>query len=324
MHLNILVLSQAYASSVAITLDMLSAATQIAQNLKLPAPRYRVVGIEPQVSLSNGMQLSVQAVKRLPRTSAPQCWIVPGLGMNSVQAMEDRLSQNDTQLASRLLAQAVHAGSPVLASCSATMLLAQAGLLKEKKVTTTWWLSNTLLRLEPTCQIDINRLIVRDGLITTAGAALAQTDLMLHFLKESYGIQLAQAVARVMLIDQRHSQAPFILPSAYTSGDAFLAQISQRIEAALPAAISIEQLAQEFHVSARTLARHVKAATGRSPLALLQSIRIHKAQALLSTSRLSVDEIASRVGYTDATALRRLLKTSMQATPRQLRKVNDF
>jgi transcriptional regulator GlxA family with amidase domain len=57
------------------------------------------------------------------------------------------------------------------------------------------------------------------------------------------------------------------------------------------------ELAQELCVSERTLARHIRAATGRSPLALLQGIRIHRAQALLQNSRLPVDDIAAKAGY---------------------------
>jgi transcriptional regulator GlxA family with amidase domain len=322
MHVNILVLNGAYASSVAITLDMLSAAAQVASSLNLPSPHYRVFGIDQHVRLSNGMRLDVLPLRRLPHLDGKQGWIVPGLGWDNAQAIRSRLAQHDAQQASRLLARSVDAGVPLLASCTATLLLAQSGVLKNKKVTTTWWLAHEIKRIEPSCQIDVNRLIVRDGLITTAGAALAQADLMLHFLKDSHGLQLAQGVARVMLIDQRESQAPYIVPSAYVSGNELLSQIARRIEKALPAALSMEQLAKEFSVSTRTLARHVKAATGSSPLALMQSVRIHKAQALLKGSRLSVDEIAARVGYTDATALRRLLKKTIRATPRQLRQVN--
>lgn len=72
-------------------------------------------------------------------------------------------------------------------------------------------------------------------------------------------------------------------------------------------------------MSERTLARHVQTATGRSTLALVQNIRLGKARMLLETSRLTVDQVAERVGYGDATALRRPMRKVAGATPKRFR-----
>jgi transcriptional regulator GlxA family with amidase domain len=72
-------------------------------------------------------------------------------------------------------------------------------------------------------------------------------------------------------------------------------------------------------MSGRTLSRHVRAATGRSTSTLLQSVRLSKARMLLETSALTVEQVAERVGYVDTTALRRLMRKVMGATPRQFR-----
>jgi transcriptional regulator GlxA family with amidase domain len=321
---NILVLQDAYASSVALTIDILYAAATLAPSMKLAAPQYKLYSATGgDVVLSNGMKLPTQSFARL-RMQKAAVWLVPGVGISSASQAAVRLAKPDALAATTLLAKANQSGASICASCSAVLLLAQAGLLVNKRVTTAWWLAPLLQQREPRCQIDANRMIVTDGALTTAGAALAQTDLMLHLLREHFGIKLADAVARVLLIDKRQSQAPFIVPSAYASGSDLVAQLSARFEAALPTPPSMQTLAQELCMSERTLSRHIRAATGRNPLALLQSIRIHKAQALLQNSRLSVDDIATRVGYQDATALRRLLKSTMQSTPRQIRQHTDL
>lgn len=321
---NILLLEGAYASSVALTVDILSAAVAIAPSMKLSKPQWKLYSMAGgDVQLSNGMHMSSQALagKRLPKAGL---WLIPGIGITSADMAQVRLGQSDAIAASALLTKVHLAGASVCASCSAVLLLAQAGLLVDKRVTTAWWLAPLLQQREPRCEIDANRMIITDSTITTAGAALAQTDLMLHLLREHFGLKLADAVARVLLIDKRQSQAGFIVPSAYASGSDLVARLSKRFEAALPTPPSLQTLAREMSMSERTLSRHIRAATGRNPLALLQSIRIHKAQALLQNSRLSVDEIAERVGYRDATALRRLLKTTMQSTPRQIRQNIDL
>ncbi len=80
------------------------------------------------------------------------------------------------------LARHVAAGGTVAASCSAVFLLQAAGLLRERRATTSWWLAQELRRLQPDCTVDADRMVVSDGPVTTAGAAFAQTDLMLHLL----------------------------------------------------------------------------------------------------------------------------------------------
>lgn len=68
-------------------------------------------------------------------------------------------------------------------------------------------------------------------------------------------------------------------------------------------------------MSQRTLSRRVGAATGQSPLDLIQAVRLHRARQLIESSRMSVDQVAAAIGYEDATALRRLMRQSSGANP---------
>lgn len=167
--------------------------------------------------------------------------------------------------------------------------------------------------------VDANRMVIRDGTVVTAGAAFAQTDLMLHLLRTQFGPALADAVSRALLIDGRQSQAQFIVPALLANGNELVSKLVTRFESALPNPPSVSALAAEFGMSDRTLSRHVRAATGRSTSALLQSVRLGKARVLLETSKLTVEQVAERVGYVDTTALRRLMRKVMGATPRQFR-----
>lgn len=316
---TILILPGAFASSVAVTLDMMGVAASIAARQGLPRPRWRVCSAtgEP-TELSSGMRLQTSP---LPRRAGPDAsvWIVPGLGTDSPAAVTAKLA---TQAAGRaVLALQAHArrGGSVAASCSAVFLLQAAGLLAGRQVTTSWWLASELSRREPTCVVDADRMVCVDGPVTTAGAALAQADLMLLLLRQRLGAPLADAVSRYLLIDGRQAQAPFIIPAMLASGNALVATLTARIERALPGPPSIGQLAGELGMSQRTLARHVKAATGKSTLALIQSVRLSRARCLLETSRLPIDQVAERVGYGDATALRRLMRKMAGANPSHFR-----
>lgn len=320
MHdFTVLVLQGAYASSVAITRDMLAAATALAGRAGVAAPRWRLCSIEGGlVTLQGGMSVDTC---RLPTRSRQDrsVWIVPGLGLESSGAIAQRFAHSDVEQAIAGLRRHVAVGGHVAASCSAVFLLQAAGLLKERRVTTSWWLAPMLQGMDDSCTVDADRMVCTDGPVTTAGAAFAQLDLMLHLLRERCGTALAQSVSRMMLIDGRQAQAPFIVPEALASGNDLIARLAAKVEAALPNPPTVAQLAQAFCMSERTLARHVQKATGKSTQALVQNVRLRRARALLETSRMTVAQVAEAVGYQDATALRRLMRKIGGANPGQYR-----
>jgi transcriptional regulator GlxA family with amidase domain len=316
---TILALEGAYATSVAATLGILAAARTLAPRVGAPAPTWRLVAVDGgTVALQDG--ISVSAAK-LPRRAAGDrsMWIVPGLGLNSPRAVRERFEQVDAKAAVTAVRRHAHAGGSVAASCSGVFLLQAAGLLRGRRATTAWWLAPELKRLEPGCQVDADRMVCADGPVVTGGAAFAQTDLMLHLLRTLSGKALADAVSRVLIIDGRQAQAPCIVPEAFAVGDDLVGRLAARVDAALPDLPRVGALAQEFCMSERTLARHVKRVTGKSTLALLQSVRQRRARALLESSRLTVEQVAAAVGYQDATALRRLMRRVAGANPSRFR-----
>lgn len=316
---TVLVPEGAYASSVAATQDMLAAAGALAGHAGAAAPRWRTCSIAGGlVRLQGGM--AVQTTRLPARHSGDRSiWLLPGMGMDTPGRLHERLAHADAVALARALARHARAGGQVAASCSAVFLLQAAGLLAGRRATTTWWLAPLLQRMEPHCTVDADRMVCTDGPVTTAGAAFAQTDLVLHLLRERCGPALAQAVSRMLLLDARQAQAPFIVPQALVSGDALVARLAARVEAALPHPPTVAALAQEFCMSERTLSRHVHKATGKGTLALVQSVRWQRARTLLETSRMGVEQVAEAVGYQDATALRRMMRKTAGATPSRYR-----
>jgi transcriptional regulator GlxA family with amidase domain len=320
MHdFTILILNQAFASNVALSVDILSTAALMAKQLGMAQPRWRVVSEKGGlIALSNGLQL---ATEKLPHRvhNDKSVWIIPGMGVNGLNSAVDRMLEADALWAAKALNRHLRLGGKVAAGCSSVLLLQAAGVLAGKTVTISWWLASYLRSTQPDCTVKAQRMVVVDGNVITAGAALAHSDLMLYLLRMHCSAALAEVVSRVLLIDSRLAQAQYVIPSVLASGNALVTQLSASIEAALPKVLSMRDLAQQMCMSERTLARHVVAATGLPPLALVQHVRLARARALLEKSRLSVEQVAEKVGYADATALRRMMKKSMDATPRQLR-----
>lgn len=315
---TVLVLPGTFASSVTVTLDILSTAAALAGTAGSAKPQWRVVSSDRMVRLNHGLTIEADV---LPDGACPDgsTWIIPGLGLENRRAIRDRFVRPDALQAMEALRNHARRGGTIAASCSGVFLLQSAHLLSGRRVTTSWWLASLLQQLESGAVVDSDQMVIRDGTIVTAGAAFAQTDLMLHLLSTQFSPALADAVSRALLIDGRQSQAQFVVPTMLANGNELITKLVTRFESALPNPPSISQIAAEFCMSDRTLSRHVRAATGRSTSALLQSVRLNKARLLLETSKLTVEQVAERVGYMDTTALRRLMRKVMGATPRQFR-----
>lgn len=311
---TVLVLDQAYPASVSITLASLHAAAALAPRCSVAAPHWRVCSLTGGiVQLQQGMSL---ATEPLPdHVEDRSCWIVPALGLETIAKLRQRLGDPDLNSAGRRISQHVCGGGRVAASCSAVFVLMQAGLLAERTATTSWWLAPLLAELEPRCRVQSDRMICHDGLLTTAGAALGQADLMLYLIGALNGNALKEIVGRMLLIEQRPAQAPFIVPAMLANGTQLISQLTAKIEAQLPQIPKVRELAQSLCMTERTLARHVLRATGRSPMALIQSVRLQRVRALLEHSRMPIEQIAAAVGYADPTALRRLMKKLTGSTP---------
>lgn len=315
---EILVVAGAYPSSVAMSRDILDAATQVAARIGVSAPSwglYSLVG--GRLPLRDGISVETARLPPRQRVTRSVC-VIPGLGAEP-QALLAQMRAPDGVALARTVARHVASGGRVAASCSAVFVLHAAGLLDGRRATTTWWLAPTLARLAPTCRVDVDRMVCADGPVLTAGAAFAHADLMLHLLREHGGPQLSETVARMLLLQHRHAQSGFIIPEVLASGHALVAQLTARLEKSLPGVPPISQLARELCVSERTLARHVRQATGKHTSGLIQWVKIRRARTLLENSRMTIDQVAAAVGYQDATALRRLMRKLTGASPAQFR-----
>lgn len=316
---EVLVVRGTNPSGVSMTRDILAAAAVFAerQGESVPTWGFHSPG-GGRVELQGGIGIETRKLPRRRKGSA-SILLVPGIWVVDARQLAARLAEDDCQQAIRAIAAHVAGGGEVAASCSAVFLLQAAGVLAGRQATTTWWLAPALLRLAPDTTVDANRILCVDGPVITAGAAFAQSDVMLYLLRRRFGAKVADGVSRVLLLQERAEQAQFVVPAMLASGDALVTRLTRRVETALPDVPSVPALASELCVSERTLGRHVRRATGMGTSDMIQSIRLHRARSLLQNSRMSIDQIAAAVGYQDATALRRLMRKIGGATPRQFR-----
>jgi transcriptional regulator GlxA family with amidase domain len=318
MDFEVFIIDGAYPSSVAMSRDILDAAAHVAARMGIAVPTWGLYSLAGgRVALRDGISVETRPLPPRRQDLRSVC-VIPGLGADP-DVIGARMALPDGRAVARRLVAHVARGGQIAASCSAVFVLQAAGLLKGRRATTTWWLAPALAGMAPDCMVDAARMVCADGPIVTAGAAFAHADLMLHLLRERCGPALSETVARMLLLEHRQSQSPFVVPEVLASGHALVAQLTARLEKSLPSVPPISQLARELCVSERTLSRHVRRATGKSTSGLVQSVKLRRARTLLENSRMTIEQIAAEVGYRDATALRRLMRRTAGASPRQFR-----
>ncbi|HTL33111.1 MAG TPA: helix-turn-helix domain-containing protein [Kofleriaceae bacterium] len=208
--------------------------------------------------------------------------------------------------------------SHVSAACTGTFVLGRAGVLDGKRATTTWWLGPTFRQAFPAVELEEAQMVVADERVVTAGAALAHIDLALAVIRDR-SPDLAATVARYLLIDDRASQAPFVVPSQVAHDDEVVKKFERWVRKRLGEPFDLAKAARAVGASERTLQRRVRAVLGKPPIGFVQDLRLERAVHLLRVSKDSVDEIAATVGYEDGSTLRTLLRRRLHTGVRDLR-----
>jgi len=207
--------------------------------------------------------------------------------------------------------------------CTGAYLLADAGLLEGKRATTHWRYVESFARQHPGVLWDPNPIFVQDGSIYTSAGITAGMDLSLALIEEDYGSALALDVARHMVIFLRRpgSQAQFSVSLAAQAAERkSLQELQAWIAENLAKDLSVEALADRAAMSARNFARVFASELGNTPARYVEQVRVEAARTLLASTDESVEQIASRCGFSSTELLRRCFVRHFKVAPSQYRK----
>lgn len=215
------------------------------------------------------------------------------------------------------LRRATTRGARVVSICTGAFVLALTGSLDGRIATTHWHAAAELARRFPAITVDPEVLYVDSGMVLTSAGVAAGFDLCLHLVRRDFGAQMAASVARmvVMPLERAGGQSQFIAPERPDVSKATIHQLLLWIEKNLGGDLSLPVVAGKAAMSARTLNRHFRAHIGITPAAWIARARVHEAQRLLETTRLSVEAVAEAVGYGSATVLRERFAASLGLSP---------
>ncbi|SCX71837.1 Transcriptional regulator GlxA family, contains an amidase domain and an AraC-type DNA-binding HTH domain [Variovorax sp. EL159] len=207
--------------------------------------------------------------------------------------------------------------------CSGAFVLAQAGLLSGRRVTTHWAVADQLAHDFPSVTVDADAIHVRDGRLRTAAGVTAGLDLSLSLVEEDLGREIAMKVASqlVMFFKRPGGQMQFSRKGeAAPTGRSALQEVQRWIAANPAMDHSVGQLASRMGLSSRHFARLFSQEVGVTPAVWVEETRVAVARRLLEAGDVVPKQVASQCGFADVDTLRRAFQRQVGITPAEYRK----
>jgi transcriptional regulator GlxA family with amidase domain len=210
----------------------------------------------------------------------------------------------------------------VASMCTGAFLLAEAGLLDGKRVTTHWAQARALQRAYPKLRVEEDRIVINEGKFWTAAGMTACVDLCLALVDADHGVALARQVARRLVVCHRRSggQSQFaaLLELAPASG-----RIQQALDYAkrhLNEPLSVIELARAARLSTRQFSRAFRVETGQSPARAVEVLRVEAARAMIEGGNHAIEVIARETGFTDPERMRRAFLRAFGQPPQAIKR----
>ena len=305
-------------SALAVTLDVLDAANRVCDHLERKRPFRLEVRAPSTAAVRTGTGYNLEVDGALSNRLRPDVVIAIGLNRPMPEQVDAMLASEDGRRIVDFLRRQGRRGALICACCSSTFLAAEAGLLKNNAATTSWWLAPHFRARYPRIALHAEQTLTINPSVVCAGAALSQFDLALWLVRRHAGAEVAEIVARYLVLDERSTQSRYALTEHLRGASPEVVSAERFIRSHLDGPLSVPAIARAVGVSERTFARRVQQALGISPIRLIQRLRAEKAVHLLQTTRMNVEQVAERVGYQDATTLRRVLRRESGLSPRAL------
>ena len=276
------------------------------------APAYRVEVLAAAVGpvrMASGLHILATRAFRNVRSGIDTLLVAGGEG--TVAAMQDRALLAWLR---RVAARVRRLGSV----CTGTFILAEAGLLDGRRVTTHWRTCAALAKRYPQLTVDPDPIFVRDGNVYTSAGVTAGMDLALALVEEDCGRDVAMQVARglVLFLRRPGGQAQFSAQLAMQAADREpLRELQAWIADHLDADLSVPALAARVAMSPRNFARVFTHQVGVTPGRFVEQLRIEAARRRLEESTHGVDAVAAQCGFGSAESMRLAFMRRLRVPP---------
>jgi AraC family transcriptional activator FtrA len=220
--------------------------------------------------------------------------------------------------------RAAHArGARLCSICSGVFVLAAAGVLDGLRATTHWRYTERLARRHPRIIVQQDELYVDEGQVITSAGSAAGLDMLLHLVRRDHGARVGNLVAQRLVVapHREGGQAQFLPRPMAHDEQGRLSRLMDWLRAHPEQQHTVNSMAERAAMSARTLQRQFRDATGMGPIEWLTRERIAVAKDLLEVPGIPLAQVAERAGFGSEESLRhhfrRLTATSPGAYRRQ-------
>jgi transcriptional regulator GlxA family with amidase domain len=206
--------------------------------------------------------------------------------------------------------------------CTGAFLLAAAGLLDGRRVTTHWRYAGELQRRYPLLKVDADRIFIREDEIWTSAGITAGIDLALAMIEEDCGTEVSKSIARDLVVYHRRSggQSQFSTLLDLEPRPGRIRDALAHARAHLGEPLSVERLAEIARISPRQFARQFVAETGETPARAVERLRCEAALPRIENTSEPFDQIALQVGFGDIERMRRVCLRIYGQAPQTLRR----
>jgi transcriptional regulator GlxA family with amidase domain len=318
-HISMLVCPEALASSVAIPLEMISAADTINRlqlHQRQPSLTLHTVARELRpVTMTGGLQLIPGST--LSTTIQNQLIFLPGLWGNPRAAVR-RFPEALTWLQ-----QQYEQGAILCSVGTGSYFLAAAGLLDRRAATTHWRYFDDFAAHYPAVRLERKKFITHQDRLYCTGSVNAVRDVMLHLVEQLFNSKIADELGRHFTHEIKRSYESLLLATDPQDShhDEVIIKVQEWLQKHCQQDINMQILAEKFGLNIRSFNRRFRLAAHKSPVEYLQEVRINRARELLKHSNLSIAEIAFSVGYSDVSYFTGLFRRHHGVTPNAYRRL---
>jgi len=281
---------------------------------KAPLLNVQLVGLSKLTSQRNGM-FTINPDVLIGEVEKTDLIIIPAIHGNPKEVVE----QNKDFIP--WIIKQYKSGSEVASFCIGSFFLAQTGLLNGKPATTHWGYANEFRTMFPEVTVLDEKIMTEKEGIYTSGGAYSYLNLVLYLIEKYFGREISVIIAKSFMIDiDKTSQSPFIIFKGQKAHDDEAVKKAQDfIETNYQDKLTVDQIASMIALSRRNFERRFKKATANTVMEYIQRVKIEAAKVNLESSRQNVNEVMSKVGYSDPKAFRVTFKKITGLSPIEYR-----
>lgn len=212
-------------------------------------------------------------------------------------------------------------GAILCAACAGCFILGESLCLDGRRVTTHWALADKFTHRFPKAVLDIDKILINDGDLITAGGLMAWVDLGLELIAQFTSPALMREVGKTLVVDTARREQKFYkrFTPRRDHGDPIILKLQNHLERQISQPFNVQEMADFCALEQRTFLRRFARSCQLTPKLYQQQLRIQKACDLLEATNQTIEQISYTVGYEDISAFRRGFIKLMGLTPRDFR-----